>query len=303
MAKYDDFGRPIYETAEEYNKAKKSAGSSRTYESPEGDTYQHNTMKETKRYQSAAQRYSERSSSKKAKKMVLGLAVFFIVLNVVVIFTMFNMVGGIYDDYQDYEESWVDFDDDGDDGHGEYLGDDQTPLPEGFETFSYNSQTYTLPTSYQEISQMGFTLEEDYDINDLFPTEYEELIAFVDDEDGYTSAMIRINNYTGDDIPLGECMVDYFYIENPAAFDKAEPVPDFVFGDGLTFESSYEELEAYFGVPYYHYEDHSEEGYYYDSYEWAYYGEEEIHFVSITFWNGVIDNVGIEKRAYEEKYR
>ena len=301
MAQYDDFGRPIYETAEEYNKAHKGGVCPRTYDSPEGDNYQHNTMKKTKRYQSAAQRYAERNGSKKAKKMVLGLAVFFIVLNVVVIFSMFKMVGGVYDDYQDYDESWVDPDGE-EHGYGPYVGDDTTPLPEGFETFSYNGQTYTLPTSYQEILQMGFTLEEDYDINDLFPTEYEELIAFEEDEDGFTSAMVRINNYTGDEIPLGKCMVDYFYIENPAAFDKAEPVPAFVFGDGLTFESSYEELEAYFGMPYYHYEDHSEEGYYYDSYDWAYYGEDEMHFVSITFWNGVIDSVGIEKRAYEEKY-
>ena len=247
MAQYDDFGRPIYETAEEYNKAHKGGVCPRTYDSPEGDNYQHNTMKKTKRYQSAAQRYAERNGSKKAKKMVLGLAVFFIVLNVVVIFSMFKMVGGVYDDYQDYDESWVDPDGE-EHGYGPYVGDDTTPLPEGFETFSYNGQTYTLPTSYQEILQMGFTLEEDYDINDLFPTEYEELIAFEEDEDGFTSAMVRINNYTGEEIPLGKCMVDYFYIENPAAFDKVEPVPAFVFGDGLTFESSYKEIEAYFCI-------------------------------------------------------
>ena len=72
-------------------------------------------------------------------------------------------------------------------------------------------------------------------------------------------------------------------------------LPNFVFGDGLTFESSYEELETYFGTPHYHYEDHSEEGSYYDNYEWSYYREDEIHFVSVTFWNGVIADVGIEK--------
>ena len=32
MAKYDDFGRPIYETAEEYNRAHKTAGSAYTYD-------------------------------------------------------------------------------------------------------------------------------------------------------------------------------------------------------------------------------------------------------------------------------
>lgn len=294
MTQYDDFGRPIYETAEEYNKARKAANASRTYDSPEGDTYQHKTMKETQRYQSAAQRHANRTGSKKAKSMVLGLVVFFIVLNVVIVFSMFNMVGGVYEDYQDFDESWIDLDDD-DDGYGEYIGDETTPLPEGFETFSYNGQTYTLPTSYQEISQMGFILEEGYEEDDLLPAEFEETLI-LDDDDGYSMAMIRVNNDTDDDLPLGKCQVNYFYLENPVAFDDTEDVPDFLFGDGLTMESTYEELEVYFGTPYYHYEDHSEEGCFYDSYEWSYYGEDEHHFVSVTFWNDVISDVSIEKK-------
>lgn len=300
MVEYDEFGRPIYETAEEYNKAKKTGTQSRTYDSPEGDAYKHNTMKETRRNQSAAERHANRTGSKKAKSMVIGLAVFFVVLNVVVIFAMFNIMRGTYNEVEEeYEESWIDLDDD--DGYGEYLGEDTSPLPEGFETFSYNGQTYTLPTTFEEIDKMGFALEAEYDEYDMLPSEYEEMLT-LSDEDGFSYAMVCVNNDTGEEIPLGKCQVDYFYLENPVAFDEMETVPDFVFGDGLTFESSLEELEAYFGTPYYHYEDHSEEGYFYDSYEWAYYGEDEMHYVSITFWNGVISDVGIEKNAYEEKY-
>lgn len=294
MAKYDDFGRPIYETAEEYNKARKTGATSRTYDSPEGDAYQHKTMKEMHRYQSAAQRHANRTGTKKAKTMVIGLAVFFLVLNVVVIFSMFSMVRGIYDDFQEFDESWIDLDDD---GYGEYIGDDATPLPEGFETFSYNGQTCTLPTTFEDILQMGFFLE-DYDEDVLFPKECEEMVTLYD-EDEVVTVLVCVNNYAGENIPMGKCQVDYFYIENPVAFDDTEMVLSFVFGDGLTLESSYEELEAYFGVPYYHYEDHSEEGCYYDSYEWAYYGEDEIHFVSVTFWNDVISDVSIEKKSYE----
>lgn len=300
MAKYDEFGRPIYETAEEYNRARRAGNNSRTYDSPEGDRYQHTAMKETYRNQSAAERYATRTGSKKAKTMVLGLVVFFIVLNVVIVFSMFNMVRGTYDDYQEFEESWIDLDDDGD-GYGEYIGDDATPLPEGFETFSYNGQTYTLPTTFEEIDKMGFSLEEDYDESYMFTDEYEELLT-LSDEDGFMYAMVRVNNYTGEEIPLGKCLVDYFYMENPNVFDEEETVPDFVFGDGLTFESSYDDVEAYFGIPYYHYEDHSDDYYHYDLYEWAYYGEDEIHFVSVTFLNSTIDNISIEKTAYEEKY-
>ena len=80
------------------------------------------------------------------------------------------------------------------------------------------------------------------------------------DEDGYMRAMIRIVNNTDADILLKKCIVDYFYMENPAIFDDTVTIPDFVFCNGLTFESTYEDVEAYLGMPYYHYEDHSEEG-------------------------------------------
>ena len=127
------------------------------------------------------------------------------------------------------------------------------PLPEGFETFTYNGQTYTLPESYEELVDEGF----------------------MEDEDA-------------------------FYIDNPMLYDEVVTVPDLVFGDGLTFESTYEDLEAYFGTPYYHYEDHSEPGYYYDSYEWCYDGDYESHYVSVTFLEGVMSDVVIDKIVYEE---
>ena len=58
------------------------------------------------------------------------------------------------------------------------------------------------------------------------------------------------------------------------------------------------------------YEDHSEEGYYYDQYQWMYYKEsdgdsnasDEIHFVQISFYNGVIESVSLEKTVVEDKY-
>lgn len=293
MAKYDDFGRPIYETAEEYNKARKAGNNSRTYESPEGDAYQHTTIKETYRNQSVAQRHTTRQGSKNAKKMVLGLVVFFIVLNIGIVFSMFKMVDGIYEeDDVDFEEDWI--------GTEEYIGDAENPLPEGFETFSYNAQTCTLPTSFEDIVQMGLVLEE-YDEEVLFPREWEEMVTLYD-EDGVDTVLVRVNNHAGDDIPMGKCMVDYFYIYNPALDDETETTPNFEFGDGLTFESSYEDVEAYFGTPYYYYEEETKYGNYYESYDWAYYGEDEIHYVTVTFWNDEMSSVSIEKKAYEEKY-
>ena len=306
MANYDDFGRPIYETAEEYNKARKTGGMQPTYESPEGDAYKHVTMKERYRNESAATRYANHTNSKKAKSLIIGVVAFILAMNIVIIFSMVRMVKGTYEEGNlDFDEIWVDVDDDNDndndEGYGEYLREDTIPLPEGFEIFSYNGQMYSLPTSYEDISQMGFVLEDEYDENDTFPEGFEELLTLYS-EDRRMTAMIRINNYYETEIPLGKCQVDYFYIENPVAFYEDEKVPDLVFGDGLTLESTYEELVDYYGIPYYHYTDHSEEGYFYDSYEWSYYGEDEIQYVSITFWNDVISSVSLEKKPYEEKY-
>lgn len=300
MAKLDANGRPIYETAEEYNKAHGTGTSRRTYDSPEGDNYKHNSYKQTQSYQKAVER--QKSPASKTKKLLLILVVVIIVTQILAIFTILRATTGVFDSYEEnwYEDDWGDFEDGEDNGYGEYVGDDSTPLVEGFQTFSYNGETYTLPTTFQEITKMGFTLEEEYDDNYELRAGYEELLI-LNGADGYMDAMIRVNNKTDEDILLEECIVDYFYIENEAAYYNEEPIPDFVFGNGLTFESSYEDVEAYFGTPYYHYSDHDGDDSYYDSYEWAYYGTDEVQYVNITFWNGVITDVGIEKREYEEK--
>lgn len=298
MSKLDDFGRTIYETAEEYNQARRAREKNSTYDSPEGEAYQHNPIKGMSRYKSVAQRHATVQGSKKAMKKVVAIVGLILSINIGAIVSLLgNFVENRPGDY--FEEEVQVYD--------EYLSDGEAPLPEDFDLFSYNGEFYRIPTDYWKISQMGFELEE-YAEGDSFPAGYEEMLDLYD-EDGYMRAMIRINNYTETELPLEECMVDYIYIENPVIFDDAEVLPDFVFGDGLTFESSYEEVEAYLGTPYYHYADHSEEGYYYDQYQWSYYKEadwmtnepDEIHFMQITFYNDVIESVSIEKKVYEEK--
>lgn len=208
---------------------------------------------------------------------------------------MNTVSGGFYESTieQDYrEDEWED------EAYGEYLGDDTTALTEGFETFIYEGQTYTLPMTYQDVLKMGLALEDGYDADYMIETDYDELV-FLMDEEGYSKALIGLSNHSGEDLPLKDCTVHYFYIENPVAYDIEGEVPDFVFGNGLTFESTYEDFEAYLGTPYYRYVDYTEEDYAYESYEWAYYGD-EIHYVSITVWNGVISEINIEKRIEVE---
>lgn len=291
--KYDDFGRPIYETAEEYNRAHRGGVCPRGYDSAE-DGYQQKANQNTHQYKSVAQRHATVQGSKNAKKIVLVIGTFVLAMNLGVIVTMFNMVGGSFGDIEYGEEEWVDVDNLGD-------GDESTPLPDGFEMFSYNGRDYSLPISYEVFVQEGFISDEGYEQHDLVPMEYEELL-FNENEEDYTSTMIRVNNHTDGEIPMGKCSVDYFYVENPNVYDDSAEMVDFVFGDGLTFESSYEELELYFDVPSYHYSDHSDEEWLYDNYEWSYYGDDEMHYVSVIFINGVMESVGIEKQVYEENY-
>ena len=296
MAKLDDFGRPIYETAEEYNKAHKAGKKTRTYENADGDTYQHNPIKGMSRYKSVAQKHATVQGSKKAMKTVAVIGVLILAFNIGIIF---SLVGNFAQRDELYYEEEVCYTE-------EYLSDGNIPLPEGYELFFYNGERFSIPTNYGKISQMGLESSVYYG-DDLISPEYEELIPLLD-ENGYLLAEIRFINNTDREIPLNECLVDYIYIENPATYDDMADVPDFVFGDGLTFESSYEEVEEYFGVPYWHYAETSEE-FDYHLYQWMYYPEEanalqrqeDIQFVEVKFIDGVIESVTIEKRTYEEK--
>jgi hypothetical protein len=130
------------------------------------------------------------------------------------------------------------------------------------------------------------------------------------DEEGYWIGCIRINNDTDAEIPVGKALVDYFQIYNLATHYSDEETPDFSFGDGLTFDSSYDDVEFYFGVPYDYYEIESDDGECYEYYQWIYYQTadedsdelDEVHYVQICFFNDVMESVTIEKKKVEEKY-
>jgi len=283
--KYDDFGRPIYETAEEYNRAHKSGG-----------THLYNTVEEPKKQRTATERHAMRTGSKKAKKLIVALVVCILAINVGIAFTVFSSLGGFSG--VDYED-WIQFEDE--DGYDEYIGDTSTPLPVGFETFSYNGQLIYLPTTYEELSKLNFVLDAEYDASDMVPSGFGEWIDLVD-ADGNVVAMISVDNYTDDEIPLGKCTVDYFSVSNPYIYDETQEAPEVMLVGGLTFQSTYEDFESVLGIPYYHYEDHSEEGYYYDSYEWTYYGDYQTQHINVTFWNGEVSDVSIQNSIDEEIY-
>ena len=285
MKKYDEFGRPIYETAEEYNQAHRNA---------KQHTHTYETVNDCKNmHKTASQRYQKPFASTNGKSLV---AVFVIVF-VVIVSCFVGIMGGVVsmvensDNYYEEEEYYM-----------ETYGDDSIPLPEGFESFTWDGQTYTLPTYFEDFLELDYTLSMTFEEDELLPPGFDDVITFYDENENLI-AMVGVQNPTEDEIPLEKCTVNYFYIENPAAFYINQSAPDFEFVNGFTFDSYYHQLEAFFGEPYYHYEDHSEEGYYYDSYDWVYYGENETHYISVTFWNDEISDVSIRKIVWEQEKR
>ena len=273
MTEYDAFGRPIYETAEEYNRAKEN-------QIPQNKMVQEETVLD-----------DSKNTKKVMKVMIVVIGLTIAIQLVVVGGLMFNYTPeSDYNVEEEFLEDWVDYDE----------GNTTNPLPYGFENFFYNGQSCTLPVLLEDILNMGFSMEV-YERETVFAEEWEEMVDLYD-ASGNVNVIVRVKNPTNDKMPIGKCEVNYFSIENPLAYHPDANALDFEFADGLTFESTYAQVEAYFGTPCFHYEDYSEEESFYDNYQWAYYGDDEIHFVSIIFWNGVIDNVSIEKKAYEEKY-
>ena len=305
MAKLDDFGRPIYETAEEYNKAHRGGVCPRPYDNPEGANYGHNTGDRMKQFKNVAQRHILQEGSQKSKAILGGvIGVFAVIYLIIIGVVMINTVGGVY------EETPVVGTEIMQDSYSEFLGDGETPLPEGFEKFKYNGYPCTLPTDFEEIMIMGCEIT-DYDMyNEVFYADYEELLDIYDKRTGIYLGDIRIKNDTSESLVIKECSVDRFFIYNAELYDPTVKMPNFMFGDGLTFNSTYEEVEAYFGTPYWYCIDYSDKAYKHEIYQWSYFEEAdeesdiwgESHFVEITFLNGRMEYVIIEKQIVERKY-
>ena len=192
------------------------------------------------------------------------------------------------EDYEAYDDGYES------DGYSETLGDGDVPLVEGYNTFTLNGVTYSVPMTYEQFSQMGYTIEAGYENFILEPDTYENMV--INGDDGYMVGMIRVVNDTNVVLSLEECTVDYIRLDNEAAHDDKQAALDLTFGNGtLNIHSSYADVEAFMGQPTYLYID-EETGY--ENYTWYYYGEEEYQSFDIYFQNGVIAEFCIERYAY-----
>lgn len=293
MKKYDDFGRPIYETAEEYNQAHKR-GSARTYGSADGDTYQHKTINETYHKQSAAQKHAMVQKSNSAKKAILIVTGFIILFNLGIVFAIFNSLGMVDDSFMQEEvlQDRVVIE------SGEHYGTMDTPLPVGFDRFSYNGAICNIPLTFDEVldaTGLYAYYDESYD---SIASDCEDIIILYDTGD-VEVMQVLVKNDTDEEIPLGECTIDYIWVDNPAAFDIYEETPDFWFGQGISMESTSFEFEEYLGKPYYYEYEYYDDGGSRVYYEWRYTDGLEEHCVSAQFVDEVVVYITIEKMSLE----
>jgi len=202
----------------------------------------------------------------------------------------FSDFDGLYDEI--YDELYDNFYDD-DSYISEYPGTDDVPLPKGFNEFTFNGVAYSLPMSFAEFEQMGYTIADAYIGKEIDDEDYEYISIL--DENGYYAGTIGVFNYTEADLPVEQCVVAYIRLDNDAAYEEdALSNLNFTFANGLDMNSTYEEIEAFMGTPSYYYKSNSSDSDY-ESYSWYYHGDDGTYqCVEIIFWDGTISGVSIE---------
>lgn len=255
--------------------------------------------------QRRAEEFKAKSKTANILLIIGGVfAVIAIVINIIVVSLyathfqdIFSYIENSMEEEYLYEEEW---DDEGDldeeydsEIFEDYPGTDEEYLVEGFEKFTYNGVEYSVPMSYADFMEMGYTLEEAFDADDIVDAQNYETIGFYNEE-GVEMGMIRVSNDTEGRKTLESCMIDYIYFDNPASYitDGSVSHIDLVFGNGFNMLTTYEELEEWFGTPYYVYVDSASE---YESYEWVYYGEDKYQRLIVNYIEGTITDITFEQ--------
>lgn len=218
-----------------------------------------------------------------------------IILNVVVFAFMPQILETSYSYIEEYEDELYGngfYNDEDAEVFEEYVGTNEAPLVEGFESFTLNGVTYQIPMTYDEFLQMGYEIE-DLDKNAVFEAQTFEYYDIYDANDYWVGA-IRISNDMQEDMTVQECVIDYIQFYNDAAYDSSIETIDLTFGNGLNMNSTYEELKAWLGEPYYIYEEVVDDSSY-TNYMWEYNGDDQYQCIDIYYLDGEISEVVIEQ--------
>ena len=155
-------------------------------------------------------------------------------------------------------------------------------------TFSINGQIYSVPNYPETFVQSGLTWEDCY-YTDKIATDDYELYYWDDPVTDEHIGLVWIANVGEEPCSPADGIAFEVNIENSSVYGGYKP--DLVFGDGLTFDSSLEEIIAYFGEPddEYHYSDSSSSS---DTYYW--YMDDDYCGIEVDFYDGQFYELYIE---------
>lgn len=218
-----------------------------------------------------------------------------LILNIAVFALMPQILEETYNYIEEYEDEFYDeefYDDEDSDVLEEYIGTNETPLVEGFEGFTLNGISYEIPMTYEDFGQMGYGIE-GLDGDFVFEAQTFEYFDIYDANDNLIGS-IRISNDTQDALSAEDCVIDYIMFFNDAAYDNNLEMLNLTFGNGFDMNTSYEELKAWLGDPYYVYEENMD-GSTYQNYMWEYNGDDKYQRIDIYYLDGVISEIEIEQ--------
>lgn len=256
---------------------------------------------------------SEFKANARVSTVLLSLGGAFVVIVICAYIGLLSFVGslaGEYEDlfnalYGDIYEGGFDYNWDDEDwfstestGTESYPGVNNVRLDDSFDDFVLNGTAYSIPMSYETFVGMGYTLEGFDSVTvDVFEAgEYENYNFSISDE---YAGVVRISNNGDTSADITDCEVDFFCIYNVDTYDGAgstglSNMDMTILGD-VSLASTYEELTAVLGTPYYIYADATGE---YVTYRWEYNGQSEYQSLDVSFYDGVIYDVSIDHYEY-----
>lgn len=175
-----------------------------------------------------------------------------------------------------------------DDSYGDqYKVPDASELSDWY-TFAINGEVYSVPNYPDSYTAAGLTWEDCYYTDKIAEDDY-ELYYLEDPVSGETIGLVWIAN-----VGVGSCSPEdgiafQVNIENESIYGGYKP--NLVFGDGLTFDSSIEDIIAYYGEPddESHYSDSSSSS---DTYYW--YMDDDYCGIEVDFYDGQFYEIYIE---------
>lgn len=168
---------------------------------------------------------------------------------------------------------------------------------EGFTdaSITVNGVTVTLPLSYTELKELGFSTDETSENTTVETSEY----YYVDllDTSGAELGSVYVGNLTESSIALKDGVVfGFWFTSDDLENDKLEVS----FNNGLTDHAVKEDFMTAFGEPDYSYESEDSD---YQSYQWynhnEMYSDTSENSFTVKFWEGKLDEIDIRYIGWE----